>query len=130
MSVDRIGSGVIARQVILATRDGSKRREAVSGRSDVSGAEKRRTEQNKTEDLVKERENEKASVPSSLERILRRDLQLEVEEELHMVVAKIVDPESGEVVRQIPPEEMVRIYKRLKEMMPELRVECKVKKEA
>lgn len=41
-------------------------------------------------------------------------IRLEVENDLHVVVAKIVDKGSGEVIRQIPPEEVIKISKAVK----------------
>lgn len=52
-------------------------------------------------------------------RFLNRRLQLEVEEELEIIVAKVVDKESGDVIRQIPPEELVALSKRIKEHLEE-----------
>jgi uncharacterized FlaG/YvyC family protein len=41
-------------------------------------------------------------------------IHLEVDNALHIVVAKIVDKESGEVIRQIPSEEVIKISKAVK----------------
>ncbi len=40
-----------------------------------------------------------------------RELRYEVDEDLNQVVIKILDGDSGEVVRQIPAEELVRLAK-------------------
>lgn len=48
--------------------------------------------------------------------ILNQSLQFSVEAESRDVVVKIVDKESGEVIKQIPPEEIVNLRKRLREM--------------
>mgnify|MGYP000218174820 CR=1 FL=1 len=50
-----------------------------------------------------------------IEKYMNRGLLLEVEDELHIVVAKIVDKESGEVVKQIPLAELIEIAKKIKE---------------
>lgn len=57
--------------------------------------------------------NSKISPPSELSK--NRKLSLEVDSDLKIIVAKIIDEESGEVIRQIPPEEMVELMKYYKE---------------
>lgn len=47
---------------------------------------------------------------------LNVQLKLSVNRDLERVVAKIVDRDTGEVVREIPPEEMLEMAKRLEEM--------------
>ncbi len=44
---------------------------------------------------------------------LRRDLQFRVDEASNRVVVTVVDSESGEVIRQIPSEEMVAVAQSL-----------------
>lgn len=46
-----------------------------------------------------------------------RELRIEVENDLNLVVVKVVDKESGEVVRQIPFEETVASARRIKERL-------------
>lgn len=41
-------------------------------------------------------------------------VKLSVDDELHRVVAHVVDSESGEVVREIPPEELLKLAKVLR----------------
>jgi len=43
-------------------------------------------------------------------------VRLEVEDSLHMVIAKIIDRDSGEVVRQIPPENRIKIAKTIRDI--------------
>jgi len=43
----------------------------------------------------------------------QRDLDIEIDKETGIVVVKVVDRESGEVIRQIPPEETLAIAKNL-----------------
>jgi flagellar protein FlaG len=47
---------------------------------------------------------------------VRRDLQFRVDEETDRVVVSVVDPESGEVIRQIPAEEVVAVARTLGQM--------------
>jgi flagellar protein FlaG len=43
----------------------------------------------------------------------QRDLNIEIDKDTGIVVVKVVDRESGEVIRQIPPEETLAIAKNL-----------------
>jgi flagellar protein FlaG len=45
-----------------------------------------------------------------------RGLQFRVDRDTHTTVVKVVDSESGEVVRQIPPERTLEVLKQLSEM--------------
>lgn len=53
---------------------------------------------------------------NSLLQAVRRNLQFKVDDATSEVVVKIVDSESGEVVRQIPSEEMLAFIKRMQEL--------------
>jgi len=48
--------------------------------------------------------------------VLNQSLQFSIDAETRDVVVKIVDKDSGEVVKQIPPEEVMNLRKRLREM--------------
>lgn len=43
-------------------------------------------------------------------------VQLSFDKDLHRIIAKIVDDETGEVIRQYPPAEMLAVMKRLQEL--------------
>jgi flagellar protein FlaG len=47
---------------------------------------------------------------------LRRDLQFRVDENLNRVVVTVVDSDSGEVIRQIPGEEVIAVARSLEQM--------------
>ena len=47
--------------------------------------------------------------------MVRRDLQFTIDEDTQEVVVKVLDRESGEVVRQIPSEEVLAMLKRMRE---------------
>lgn len=49
-----------------------------------------------------------------------KDLRLSVDRELDEVVARVVDSESGEVIREVPPEELVKLAKTLRALMGQL----------
>ena len=46
---------------------------------------------------------------------IRRDLQFSVDEDSGETVVKVVDPETEEVIRQIPPKELLTLSQRLDE---------------
>lgn len=46
----------------------------------------------------------------------QRNLQFKVDEDTNEMVVKIVDKESGEVIRQIPSEEMLALIKRMQDL--------------
>lgn len=48
--------------------------------------------------------------------MLKRKLNFSIDETTEKVVVKVIDEESGEVVRQVPPQEMLRIASHLKEL--------------
>lgn len=45
------------------------------------------------------------------------DMKIEINKEAHMKVVKIIDSESGEVMREIPPKEMVELAKNINELI-------------
>jgi flagellar protein FlaG len=49
-----------------------------------------------------------------------KDLRLTVDRDLDRVVARVVDSESGEVIREVPPEELVQLAKTLRALMGQL----------
>jgi flagellar protein FlaG len=53
---------------------------------------------------------------NSLLQSINRNLQFTVDDASKELVVKIVDSESGELVRQIPTEEMLMFIRRMKEM--------------
>jgi len=59
---------------------------------------------------------EAADHGNQLMQTVNRNLQFKVDDATNEVVVKIVDSESGKVVRQIPSEEMLSFIKHLEEM--------------
>jgi len=59
---------------------------------------------------------EAADHGNQLMQTVSRNLQFKVDDATKEVVVKIVDSESGEVVRQIPTEEMLEFVKHLEQM--------------
>ncbi len=50
---------------------------------------------------------------------VQRDLNFHVDDVTGRVVVKVIDAENDEVIRQIPPEEMLALSRRLAELMDE-----------
>ena len=57
-----------------------------------------------------------AEVQTHLKR-LNTELRIEVDTKDHEVVVKIVDPETKDVIRQVPSEELMAIRERMKELI-------------
>ncbi|MDO9046942.1 MAG: flagellar protein FlaG [Methylobacter sp.] len=53
---------------------------------------------------------------NSILQSINRNLEFQVDDSTQKVVVKIVDSKSGDVVRQIPTEEMLAFIKRMQEM--------------
>ncbi|ACM23622.1 Flagellar protein FlaG protein [Thermotoga neapolitana DSM 4359] len=52
-----------------------------------------------------------------LRKIFRGEAEFKYDSELNMVIVKIKDTETGEIIRQIPPEVMVKIAKSINELL-------------
>ncbi len=63
-------------------------------------------------------ENNKAEISNAiydLERFYSRTIRFEVDSESDAVTVKVIDKESGEVIRQIPSAELVELSRKIKE---------------
>jgi flagellar protein FlaG len=49
----------------------------------------------------------------NLEPVPNRELRIEFENDLHVIVVKVLDKDSGEVIRQIPMPESIALAKRI-----------------
>ena len=47
---------------------------------------------------------------------LHREIQFSVDSESNQTIIKVIDANTGEVIRQLPPDEMMRLVKRLDEL--------------
>jgi len=63
-------------------------------------------------DTDKLKEKERADALTN--RFMNRTIRLEVDNELHRVIIKLVDKRSGEVIREIPPEELIELAKKMR----------------
>ncbi|MDD2759809.1 MAG: flagellar protein FlaG [Methylomonas sp.] len=80
----------------------------------VSSADKKieKGEQQVSPELVKQAVEQ----GNSLLQMAKRNLQFEIDDATKEQVVKIVDSDSGEVLRQIPSEEMLMFIKRMQEL--------------
>ena len=63
----------------------------------------------------KNKKEEISDAISNLERSFNRAIRFEIDSELDAVIVKVIDKESGDVIRQIPSEELVELSKKIKE---------------
>jgi flagellar protein FlaG len=56
----------------------------------------------------------------NLTQIVRRDLEFSIDEDTGTQVLRVVDAETGELVRQIPPEQILHVISRIEEMRDEM----------
>jgi len=83
-----------------------------AGKSVSAVNQNEKSEQETSPELVKEAVDQ----GNSLLQMAKRNLQFKVDEETNEQVVKIVDSDSGEVVRQIPTEEMLAFIRRMQEL--------------
>ena len=72
----------------------------------------------KKEDQAGDKERVKEIVDrlNHMSRVLDRKIQFEIASETEDVVVKIVDRETGHTIRQIPPQELVKLASRMEEI--------------
>lgn len=72
------------------------------------------------ENQPKNIENTMDDLKKSLEKIktfLRSEAEFTIDRELNMIIIKIKNADTGEIIRQIPPEVAVKIAKNLQELI-------------
>jgi flagellar protein FlaG len=63
-----------------------------------------------------------AAIESSVRQIndyvqtLNRDIEFSVDKEHNRTIIKVIDSDTGEVIRQLPPEDVLQLAKRLEQM--------------
>lgn len=67
--------------------------------------------------LSSEELEESINSANKLMEYLNRQINFTIDDKIDRVVVKIIDGETQEVIRQIPPEEMVALMKRLKDLV-------------
>ena len=63
-----------------------------------------------------ERQELVTQIQEALEEIQHRSLQFSVDESTGKTVIKVVDKDTGEVIKEIPPEETLRLAEKIQEM--------------
>jgi len=79
-------------------------------------SEEPQKQQNNDVDLSKAMDSLKKTF-ERLSRFFKTEAQFTIERELNMIIIKIKDKDTGEIVRQIPPEVAVKIAKNLQELI-------------
>lgn len=92
-----------------------KSQESAAAQADPQVSADAKSEKNKA-DANLEAVKQAVDKGNSLFQEAKRSLQFEVDDATKEVVVKIVDSESGEVVRQIPAEETLQFVKRMQEL--------------
>ncbi len=52
-----------------------------------------------------------------LKKIFRGEAEFKIDKDTNMVIIKIKDPDTGEIIRQIPPELAVKLAKNIQELL-------------
>ena len=60
--------------------------------------------------------NEPIKDPQEFNQNIDRSLQFKVDDELGVTIVRVVDKETDELIRQFPPEELINLSRRLKEL--------------
>lgn len=108
MSIDTVGltsSQLFVHPQTAANRPASPNPEALRARS--NGAEEAAKLKEEIRQIVDEL--------SRMARSFNRRLEFSINDETNQVIVKVIDQDSGDVVKQIPPEEVVRVHARIRE---------------
>ena len=93
----------------------------VQGKTEVS---QKQDQANKSEQHIadvrtnaKEKLERIAKAMSDYIESIQRDLHIKVDEQSEKVIIQVISKSTGKVIRQIPPEEMLKIAAKIEEMM-------------
>ena len=77
----------------------------------------RAEQQTTVQEVVASREaiNDEVDVMNQVADVLNRELSFDVRDKTGEVFVRVVDKETGEVIREIPPEELVALSERIRE---------------
>ncbi len=110
-------NGIIEKRAGLEIMPAAETRERSNIKSEKAAKEEEKVVN--SDDLKKQ---ENIDISEAMDRVagtaklFDRKIQLEVDKELNMVVVKIIDRETNEVIRQLPPEEMVKLSRNAREL--------------
>ena len=112
-----IKSGVVEPELLnksqLAQNEqGGPVENVVREQTPVNGELKNILDKQKDEDLEIFKENFE-----KLKKIFRGEAEFRIDKDTKMIVIKIKDPETGEVIRQIPPELALKLAKNIQELL-------------
>lgn len=93
------------------------RRQAPMESRGVALAEEERGAEGRSIPLSPDELEESVSSANKLMEYLNRQINFTIDDKIDRVVVKIIDGETKEVIRQIPPEEMVALMRRLKDLV-------------
>lgn len=104
--------------VVLKPKQADIKAAAVSGGSGTEGQVKAAAEQKQTANKETSLELVKsaAATGNSIFQATNRNLEFQVDDSTKRVVVKIVDSKNGEVVQQIPSEDMLAFIKRMQDL--------------
>ncbi len=91
----------------------------ISRRDSMRAEEKKEEKVVNSEDLKKKDHDD---IKAAMERIVNtakffnRKIHLELEKDLNIMIVKVIDEETDEVIRQIPPEEVIRLSKHAQDL--------------
>jgi len=72
--------------------------------------------ENKPVEVSQEKINNQIEEIQQFNQSIDRSLQFEVDEELGVTIVRVIDKETDELIRQFPPEELINLSRRLKEL--------------
>jgi flagellar protein FlaG len=112
-----IKSGVVESELLnkshLAQNEqGGRVENVVREQTPVNGELKNILGKQKDEDLEIFKENFE-----KLKKIFRGEAEFRIDKDTKMIVIRIKDPETGEVIRQIPPELALKLAKNIQELL-------------
>jgi len=116
--VNEISAGALQAMPYSAPEANRNPQTPASGAS-TPAAETDRREQKKPNDAVQPSAEELSKAvdkANSFLQSVQRGLQFRVDKDTNTTVVKVVDSESGEVVRQIPPERTLEMLREMSEM--------------
>lgn len=82
----------------------------------TNNVEKAAVTNNQRTDLKKEEVETQIEKLQEFTQSIDRSLQFKVDEELGVTIVRVVDKETDELIRQFPPEELLNLSRRLKEL--------------
>ena len=108
-----VRSGVSSETIAQASTSGDKK---VSQPHRAIEKETRSAEKIKNETRSAEEIQKDLDVVNTQLKIMNRSIQFDIDDSSNDIVVKVVDKESGEVIRQLPPESAMRLREHMAEV--------------